>query len=143
MNRKGLFFNKSTLRLRKDGILHIDICPDETFTREDVIEILIGSKQLGGGKKIASLINVGPYTVADKEARELAVQPGFCKYRIADAFVVSTLSQKIVANFYLKVNKPPIPTRFFKTEKEALKWLNKIIASETKEKEHQLEAARY
>ena len=128
MAQKEIIFNKSILKIREDGILHIDICPDDIFTREDLIDVLIGAKQLGNGKKLANLITVGAYTTADKETREMSVQPGYCKYRIADAFVVTTLSQSIVANFYLKVNKPPIPTHFFKTEEEAVKWLHKIIA---------------
>jgi hypothetical protein len=47
--------------------------------------------------------------------------------RSADAFVIYSLPQKLVGNFYLKVNKPPVPTRFFKTPEEAIRWLRKFV----------------
>lgn len=37
----------------------------------------------------------------------------------------STLSN-MVANFFIGLNKPAVPVRLFKEEKEAIKWCNKI-----------------
>jgi len=48
------------------------------------------------------------------------------KYKIADAFIIHTLSQKIIANFYLKIQKPVVPTKFFSNSMDAEKWLLEI-----------------
>ncbi len=41
------------------------------------------------------------------------------------AIVISTLSQRILANFYIKFHKPLITTKVFNTHSEALTWLKK------------------
>lgn len=48
-------------------------------------------------------------------------------YSKADAFVLNSIAQKILANFYVKINKPERPTKFFNNSEEALIWLKKYI----------------
>jgi hypothetical protein len=48
-------------------------------------------------------------------------------YSKADAFVLNSIAQKILANFYVKINKPEGPTKFFNNLDEALIWLKKYI----------------
>ena len=48
-------------------------------------------------------------------------------YSKADAFIINSLAQKILANFYVKINKPERPTKFFDKEDEALEWLKQYI----------------
>jgi hypothetical protein len=48
-------------------------------------------------------------------------------YSKADAFVLNSIAQKILANFYVKINKPERPTNFFNNLHEALIWLKKYI----------------
>ena len=48
-------------------------------------------------------------------------------YSKADAFVLNSIAQKILANFYVKINKPERPTKFFNNLDEALIWLKKYI----------------
>ncbi|MFN5418511.1 MAG: hypothetical protein ACK5B9_15745 [Flavobacteriia bacterium] len=47
------------------------------------------------------------------EVREWASAPDGNKNTIADALVISSLPHKILANFYLKFNKPVKPTKIF------------------------------
>ncbi len=44
----------------------------------------------------------------------------------ATAVVVDTLAYKLIANFYLKFNKPKRPYKVFSKEEEAIKWLKTI-----------------
>jgi hypothetical protein len=46
---------------------------------------------------------------------------------VADAFVIDSLAQRILGNFYLKFNKPQFPTRFFNSKEEALIWLEAFV----------------
>lgn len=112
--------------LREDNILQINIKKDEEFVLSDTLEVINAAKEIGGGKKFKNLIIVGHNTLADNEARKLSTSHEGSLYKLADAFVISSMAQAIVANFYMKINKPVVPTKFFKTEKDALSWLNNL-----------------
>lgn len=51
--------------------------------------------------------------------------------RIADAVLVSTLTDKLIGDMYSRVHLPEVPTRFFTSEEEAGKWLKANIAIRT------------
>lgn len=51
--------------------------------------------------------------------------PGY-EHTLADAIVVVGLLQRITADFYLKFNKPEVPTKIFRTEIKAREWLLKF-----------------
>jgi hypothetical protein len=119
----------SELSLREDGILHIDIRANETFKASDVKEVVEAAGKIGNGASMANLITVGQFTTPDSEARSMAAHPEWCKYKIADAFVLRSFSQVMVANFYIKFNKPCKPTRYFMDEKSAIEWLRSVSSS--------------
>ncbi len=48
----------------------------------------------------------------------------YCK---AEAFIITSLAQKILANVYLKFTTPERPVKFFKKKEEGIKWLEKYI----------------
>jgi len=48
------------------------------------------------------------------------------KNAIAKAIVATSISNRIIGNFFVTVNQAPAPTKLFKTEEAALKWLNKM-----------------
>lgn len=41
----------------------------------------------------------------------------------ADAFVLDSLAKRLIVNFYIKQNKPKVPTMTFLAESDALLWL--------------------
>lgn len=43
--------------------------------------------------------------------------------RLSQALILSSLAHRIVANFYLKFNKPNCPARIFGTPADALDWI--------------------
>jgi hypothetical protein len=57
-----------------------------------------------------------------KEARELAASREMAKDVAAMALIVNTMATRILANFYLKVNKPMRPTRMFTDMQKAIEW---------------------
>ncbi|MFN6380606.1 MAG: hypothetical protein ACK4WD_15100 [Flavobacteriales bacterium] len=46
--------------------------------------------------------------------------------KIADAFVVPSFSMRVIANLYIKLYKPTIPTRVFHSIKEAEQWIEEM-----------------
>lgn len=123
----------SKVTLRQDGILRIDISANELFNLEDAKQVVEEAGRIGGGKVMANLIVIGADTTADSEARAYASSEIGSIYKIADAMVISSISQKIVANAYLKFNKPVRPTKFFTNEVTALKWLRQQLTEHNAE----------
>jgi hypothetical protein len=115
----------TNLQLTQEGILIIR-CKDEYhYEIEDVKELHEAQKEITEGKKIPTVTIIGKFTEASKEALEFIFSEKSIMYASKDAFVVNSLSQKIIGNFYLKVKKPSIPTRLFNNEKLAFDWLKK------------------
>jgi hypothetical protein len=61
-----------------------------------------------------------------KEARDNAILIEEQSMVGASALIVNNLAYKIIANFYMKVNKPKRPLKAFGNEEDAIKWLNTI-----------------
>jgi hypothetical protein len=78
------------------------------------------------GKKFPLLIVTGEYTLPTPEARAYIATPESDPYASAEAYVVKSLSQKLVGNVYLSFNKPARPTRIFNSEEKALEWLQQF-----------------
>ena len=113
----------STVQLREDGVLLIDIKQDESFGIRDMWELIEAARKIGGGKRFLNLILVGAHTTPDEESRILSTSEEGSIYKIADAFVIYSLPQVLAANIYMKFNKPSVPTKFFKNVKDAENWL--------------------
>lgn len=118
-----LEYRISRVALRQDGILHISIKEDQQFTLDDFNDLLDAALKIGKGRKLYNLVTVGKYTIPDHQARVMSTSEMGSIYKIADAFVIHSLSQKLIANFYMNFHKPYVPTRFFTKEKDAIDWL--------------------
>ena len=117
----------ATIALRSDNILHIDIKGDDLFVLSNVHEAMVAAYKIGKGKKFANLITIAPDCTADHDARALSTSAEGSKYKVADAFVIHSLAQKMVANFYMKFHKPVTPTKFFTSADDAINWLQAFI----------------
>lgn len=115
--------------LTKDNFsyLRLDIFGDEEINVNDVNLIAQMCKEKGGGEVLPLLIIVDEYTLPSAEARKFIAQKDSNPYAKAEAYVIKDLSQKIVGNFFLKVDKPARPTKIFSNEQDALEWLKKFI----------------
>ena len=117
----------TSLYVREDGVLVLDIKPNQVFSKRDAEEVIAAAYAIGKGKKFKNLILVGEHSIADIEAVKLSCSDAGSVYKLADAFVINSLPQKLIANFYMKVVKPVTPTRFFTTREEAEKWLAEVV----------------
>ncbi len=62
---------------------------------------------------------------ADKSARDYLAKEGSA-YVKAVALLVDSPALKLMANFYLTVNKPDVPTKMFTAMPQALEFINKF-----------------
>lgn len=116
----------SKVTKRSEDVLFIDIEKNKSFEKRDFVELKMAARKLGSGQRFYNLINVGEFTLPNKEAREFSSSQNGCQFKIADAFVVKTLAQRIMANMMIKLNTPPIPTKVFSNIKDAENWINKL-----------------
>jgi hypothetical protein len=62
----------------------------------------------------------------DPETRAFMVSEKRLSLTKADAMVLTSLPQRILGDFYLKINKPPISTKFFGNKEDAIVWLKQL-----------------
>ena len=95
--------------------------------KEDVFEINKMKSALIRDNYHCVLHVCGTETSMGKEARELFASKESAENQLAKAIVINSLAQKLMANFFIRFNKPPEPVKVFGKEEEALAWLDKFI----------------
>lgn len=114
----------SHLKLRSDGIVMI-LYPDNfSFTIKESIESVDAIGEITKGVPHPILKIPGKYTTVDKDTREHVAKGNGARFSIAEAFILRSLAHKLVGNFYLSVEKPQKPTRFFNDIPSAETWLS-------------------
>ena len=84
------------------------------------------------GKSAFALIDVTNLKSATKEARDYMNSPeGGLKGLSAGAFLSNNVVATLLVNLYIKVSSPPIPAKFFTSQKDALDWIRKIKSEKT------------
>jgi hypothetical protein len=113
----------STVSLRSDGIIKIEIKPDTTLKLIDGQEMVKSFAEIGEGKKFPLLFIAGDFALANAEARYYASGKEANQYTLASVFVVKNVAQKLMGNAYITFNKPITPTKIMTSESEAVAWL--------------------
>jgi hypothetical protein len=118
--------NKALIIKLSDKIVLLEFKPDVIFELEDAIEVNTLIYNLVKGQPFLSLVDISNrYGSISKEAREhFAKDPKTKDIRLAEAFIITNIPMRILANFYKSFHKPNNPIKFFKTKKEAIDWLN-------------------
>ncbi len=124
---KTIELQSSEVHLRKDGIMHIHIHPGVDMQLDDAVQVVEAMRKLGKGKKFPVLIDAGEFSTIDKEVRIFSAGEESNIYTVADALAYSSFAQKLMADFYVKHNKPVVPTRVFPDKASAIKWLKTFI----------------
>ena len=116
----------ASVRLIEFDILEIKFDQDVEIERSDVQELLDLSEKLGNGKKLKHLVLYGLRSLPSLEARILQCSEFGSRFKFAEALVVLTLSQRMVLNFMVNVEKTTVPTKLFSNSDDALVWLKSL-----------------
>jgi hypothetical protein len=116
-------FDISSVALRSDGIILVRVKGNEEVNIIDAKQIISAVATIGQGKKFPMLVVVGEFTLPTPEVRAYLAKAESNPFSNAAAFVIQSLSQKLVGNVYLSFNKPARPTRIFNSEEKAVAWL--------------------
>ncbi len=122
-NDNTVVLNHSTILLREDGIVEVKFINNSIIDVKACEELLAVYDQILENKKYPILHLTGEFVTFTKKARSFSASDRGLQYSKVEAYVFTSLAYKIVANFYIKFNKPRVSTRFFKSKEEALTWL--------------------
>lgn len=125
--KKHIKLSSGIILFRKDGIVEVIFENQLLLDLDQCYEIMEAYKTNLGDKRVPILHIIGKYMNVTKESREFAASPEGLKYSSAEAYVFDSLPHRIIADFYLKFNKPAVPTKFFKTKTEAEVWLKSFL----------------
>ena len=116
----------SEVTLIDTNVLFIDIEKEKDFEMKDFDQLKDAAGKRGNGIKFYNIVNVGDLTTPSADAQQASCSEEGSVYKYADAFVINSLAQKILANIYMKINKPVVPTRFFNNLDAAKLWIAEL-----------------
>ena len=121
--------NGTLTRLRADQIIEVRIADDHVCTVESAQQLNSMINEIRGDKPAALLHIAGRHSSVGPGVREYMASEESQLGILANAIVIRSLPQRILGNFYLRVNKPSKPARLFTSQKEAEEWLRNFIPS--------------
>ena len=109
-------------RLYENRIFHAIIKEGQRITMDHALK---GHEFLGrnGSGRFYNLYEFESFAEMDPEIRIWAAETSGNNYTFLDAVVINNVAQKIIAIFYLKFNKPDMPTKIFPSTDKALDWI--------------------
>lgn len=128
MNNRDLLvreieIDEAVLGIREDGIVQVYLKDDMELDVDLQMRWLEIYHRLTGGVKSPFVFEAGMGTTVTREARDNAILIEDEAPMGATAVVVSSTAHMLIANFYMKFNKPKIPYKVFKDYKKAIDWL--------------------
>lgn len=78
---------------------------------------------LGKEKKMPLLFKPHDFLHLTNDAGKYATSAEGTKYSLAIAVMIDNVAKKLLMNFFVKMNKPIVPTKSFSNKEEAIIWL--------------------
>ncbi len=122
-NDLKIILNKVDFIKLSENIIENVIKKDIELDVDDVIQLKNMNQSLANNKPYCVLVIPHEFSSLTKEGREYMATISISDKTIAIAIVSTSLAHKIVANFYLSINKPLVQTKLFSTREKALEWL--------------------
>jgi len=124
---KEIRMPEGTIQLKSDGILYVKLFENIVLDVPLQLRMLEFYHDITSRQLTPFLFEGESGVTVTKEARDNAIhleERSPCK---AMAVVVTNIPAAIVANFYLRFNKPKRPYRVFKQREDAIDWLKKHL----------------
>jgi hypothetical protein len=117
----------SELWVREDGITHVVDLPNFIKTVKDAKEIMAVIVELNHGKPVPVLVDIRAGLGADRETRAYYAGKEILESTRALALLVESRLTRLMANLFISINQPAVPTRLFTSEDEAIAWLKTYL----------------
>ena len=121
-----------TIRLIQSNIVENSISSHATLDVKDVWETKRINSELTKGQPYAYLATQGEFSAITKEAKILLASKKIVGNTVAKALLVQSLSDRIIANFYLTINRPIVTTKIFNDRSKAITWLRQQLENHQK-----------
>ena len=106
-----------------DGIMRVMYKKNEEIDSSVIKDLIENYNKLVEGKKYPYIYFTEDNSVTfGNDVRAYFKQNEHAFPKICDAFIVKSLAQKLIANFYLKFNKPTYPSKVFNNMADAESW---------------------
>ncbi len=123
---KNSVFKNFTLDLHDEGYYEITIDDNGAFGFEE-LELLVEAQKVFGEKKLPVIVMCGEYSSTDIDFIKHLAKNENDPYSKADAFVLKSIAQKLIANFYIKIVIPERPAKFFNRRSDAYEWIRQFM----------------
>lgn len=109
-----------------DGIARTKVKPGSAITITEAKANSIAVNSLPGAK-FPLLVDSRNIRSITKEAREYFSTNGRDTKINSMAVVINSPISRVIGNFFLGINKPPVPTRLFDNPEDAANWLKQYL----------------
>lgn len=123
---KELDYTDVNLKLKSNNIVYVLLKDHCTLDVDLQMRLLDYYIDITENKLMHFMFLAADNVNITKEARDNAILIEDQSMVGASALVVSSLAYKIIANFYMKVQKPKRPLKAFGNENDAVAWLQTI-----------------
>ncbi|MBP9068121.1 MAG: hypothetical protein KBG47_01350 [Bacteroidia bacterium] len=120
---KQIVLPEGIVTLKTDGIVYVKYAVDTTVDLDVQARMLDAFIEITEKKLTPFLFEAEDGVTVTKEARDNAIvmeESTPCK---ATAVLVQNIAYAMIANFYVKFNKPKRPFKVFNKKEEAIEWL--------------------
>jgi len=123
---KELDFKEVNISLKSNNIMYVTFKDNCVLDIDLQMKLIDSYNQMTEGKLTRFIFLANENVTITKEARDNAILIEDISPLGASAIIVTNLAYKLIANFYLKFNKPKRPYKVFDNEQAAVEWLNSI-----------------
>jgi hypothetical protein len=123
---KEIKIPEATVSLRDDGIVYVRYNENTLLDVNLQMRMLEVLNEITGKKKSHFIFDAAEGLILTKEARDNAIAMEDKTPVLATAVVADNLGYRIIANFYIKVNKPKGKYKVVKSVEEGVIWLNSL-----------------
>lgn len=115
---------KFTAELLDGDIIHLKYEDNVILEVEDYKAGMEAYQEAGKGKKLKIMVEVGKYTSSSSEGRKYAQENN--PKAIAEALVIHSLAQRMLARFYVLFHHGDHPIKVFVDPEKARRWLASV-----------------
>lgn len=98
-----------------------------TFDIVEQMEHLEAIKKLTNNKKTPFVVTAGENVTITKDARDNAILIEDLSPVCASAIVVQNIAYRLLAEFYIKIQKPKQPYKIFTDREKAFEWCKQFV----------------
>jgi hypothetical protein len=118
--------NKATVTIADRDLVIIRIKKDQLVDREDIYTIFHAHQEILGNTKRYVIFVTNNSSSITAEGRKASAEKKINENAIAKAIIVKNLANKLVTNFFIRVDKPSSNFKTFDSEIMAMEWINEL-----------------